>query len=90
MRTKSTWLIALAFFAFMALVIWSSFSGGEAHCQVCMVFAGQRNCASAVGASEAEAERAARTTACATISDGVTSSIQCEHTQPATRTCSAR
>ncbi|MBK7974843.1 MAG: hypothetical protein IPK07_16700 [Deltaproteobacteria bacterium] len=90
MGSKVTWLIVLAFAAFIGFVVWSAQTGGQTHCQVCMTFGGLKNCAAAAGPTIEEAERAARTAACATISNGVTESIQCEHEAPTTRSCSNR
>lgn len=52
-----------------------------------MSFNGMRNCATAVAASQSDADRAARTTACSPIAGGVTAGIQCEHSEPVSRTC---
>ena len=51
-------------------------------CEVCVTYKGQTNCARATGASEEEAQRTAQDTACATISAGMTESIQCSNTPP--------
>ncbi len=90
MGSKATWLIVLAFLAFIGFVVWSAQSGGQSHCQVCMTFGGMKNCASAAGTTIEEAERAARTAACATITSGVTESIQCDHSAPTSRSCGNR
>ncbi len=51
-------------------------------CEVCMEFEGRENCAVASGTTEEEAVRTATDTACATISAGMTESIQCSRTKP--------
>ncbi len=90
MSNKSMWLIVLAFLTFVGFLVWSSFGSGHASCQVCMVFDGSRNCATAAGPSLAEAERAARGAACATIANGVTASMQCDHSEPVSRSCTGK
>ncbi len=50
--------------------------------EVCMEFKGRTNCATASGTTEEEAVRTATDTACATISAGMTESIQCSRTPP--------
>ena len=51
-------------------------------CEVCMEFKGRTNCATASGTTQEEAVRTATDTACATISGGMTESIQCSRTPP--------
>jgi hypothetical protein len=88
MSGKSMWWIALVFSLFVGFAVWSSFSSGKARCDICMEFGGTRNCASAAGADVAVAERSARNAACATIANGVTASMQCEHSPAVSRSCS--
>jgi hypothetical protein len=47
-----------------------------------MEFKGMASCATAAGRTEEVALRSATTTACATISSGVTDSIACDQTPP--------
>ncbi|MEC8932216.1 MAG: hypothetical protein VX528_19595 [Candidatus Latescibacterota bacterium] len=51
-------------------------------CRACVTFNGLTNCATASGTSREEALRTATTTACGSISGGVTQSIQCGNTTP--------
>jgi len=67
-------------------VVWLMYSSMQDitgySCEVCVTYKGQTNCAKAKGASEEEAQRTAQDTACATISAGMTESIQCSNTPP--------
>ncbi len=54
--------------------------------EVCMQFAGRTHCSVASGASRESALRTAVSTACASISGGVTDSQQCEHSAPVRET----
>lgn len=87
MSGRAIVLAVVAFVAFMAFVMWSTTAGSEVRCEVCMSFNGLQNCATAAAPTREDAERAARTTACAPISGGVTDSIQCDRSQPVSRTC---
>ncbi len=69
--------------AVLAAVIYSSMGLRQYTCEVCMEFKGRTNCATASGTTEEEAVRTATDTACATISGGMTESIQCSRTPPA-------
>ena len=66
----------------LAVVIYSSMGLRKFTCEVCMEFNGRTNCATASGTTEEEALRTATDTACATISAGMTDSIQCSRTPP--------
>lgn len=66
----------------LAVVIYSSMGLRKFTCEVCMEFKGRTNCATASGTTQEEAVRTATDTACATISAGMTESIQCSRTPP--------
>lgn len=68
--------------ALLALIVYSSMGLRQFTCEVCMEFQGRTNCATASGTTEEEAVRTATDTACATISAGMTESIQCSRTPP--------
>ncbi len=76
----------LAAIAFIVLVVgalvYSTMGLKQFTCEVCMDFKGRKNCATASGTTEEEAVRTATDTACATISAGMTESIQCSRTPP--------
>ncbi|MDE0102960.1 MAG: hypothetical protein OXN89_11320 [Bryobacterales bacterium] len=67
----------------LAAVVYSSLGLRQYTCEVCMEFQGRTNCATASGTTQEEAQRTATDTACATISAGMTESIQCSRTPPA-------
>ncbi|MCY4188561.1 MAG: hypothetical protein OXD30_08765 [Bryobacterales bacterium] len=76
-------LAAILFIAVvLGAVIYLSRGLRQHTCEVCMEFRGRSNCATASGTSEEEAVRTATDTACATISAGMTESIQCSRTPP--------
>ena len=76
-------LVSLLFgLAVLALIISSTMDLRQYSCEVCVTFNGRQNCAKASGTSEEEAQRTAQDTACATISGGMTESIQCSNTVP--------
>lgn len=64
-----------------AIVYWSM-GLGQFTFEVCMEYKGRTNCATASGTTKEEAVRTATDTACATISAGMTESIQCSRTPP--------
>ena len=76
----------LAAIVFLALVIgalvYSTLGLNQFTCEVCMEYKGRTNCATASGTTQEEAVRTATDTACATISAGMTESIQCSRTPP--------
>ncbi len=73
---------------FIAVLVFSTIglTRGRKRVEVCMQFAGRTNCSVASGASRESALRTAITTACASISGGVTDSQQCEHSTPVRET----
>lgn len=80
---KKAALIGIVFVIAVIAAIYFSMSNLAANrVEVCMEFKGLSSCATASGATEEVARRAATTTACATISSGVTDSIACDQTPP--------
>ena len=76
-------LVAILFgLAVLALIVSSTMDLRQYSCEVCVTFNGRTNCAKASGTSEEEAQRTAQDTACATISGGMTESIQCSNAVP--------
>ncbi len=84
--SKSAWLAILFIGAVLALLVYSSLGLKQHTYEVCMEFQGRTNCATASGTTKEEAIRTATDTACATISAGMTDSIQCSRTPPASVT----
>ena len=72
--------------AVLAAIVYSSLDLQQFTYEVCMEFKGRTNCAVASGTTKEEAIRTATDTACATISAGMTESIQCSRTPPASIT----
>ena len=67
----------------VAVILYSSMGLSKYTVEVCMEYKGRTNCATASGTTKEEAIRTATDTACATISAGMTESIQCSRTPPA-------
>lgn len=81
-------LIVAAIFA--SFLLWSTLSAQRVSCEACVEFGGSRNCAKVSGASEAEALRAAVSTACGPVTQGMNESIACQNRPPVTQRCSTR
>ena len=80
---KKAALIGVIFVIAVIAAIYYSTANLAAHrVEICMEFKGLSSCATASGATEENARRSATTTACATISSGVTDSIACDQTPP--------
>jgi len=75
---------------FLGILYWLTVSAQAAECHACVAYNGQQNCATASAASAAEAERQARTTACGTIAHGMSESIACANTPPASKECHSK
>ncbi len=69
--------------AVLGVIVYSSMGLRQFTYEVCMDYQGRTNCATASGTTQEEAIRTATDTACATISAGMTESIQCSSTPPA-------
>jgi hypothetical protein len=83
----TSWLAGAVLLAIVAVVVWSSLRVGGVRCEVCIDFGGRRACRAVDGASEEEALAAARTNACALLASGVTETMACERTEPASSGC---
>lgn len=81
--SKPVWAACLFVAIVLIAVIYFSLGLRQFTCEVCMEFQGRINCATASGTTREEAVRTATDTACATISGGMTESIQCSRTTPA-------
>lgn len=70
-------------------VLWMTYDilqGQIISCEVCMTFQGRQNCRVAQGADQQQCQQTATDNACATISSGMTESIQCSQSQPTSAT----
>ena len=81
-------LIIAALFA--GFLLWSTLSAQRVNCEACVEFGAGRNCAKVSGETEAEALRAAVSTACGPLAQGMNESIACQNRPPVRRQCSSR
>jgi hypothetical protein len=72
---------------FVAILLYGTLASQKASCSVVMEFAGARDSATASAESVAAAEQQAKTTACATISQGMNDRIACAARPPVVRRC---
>lgn len=80
---KKAALIGIVFVIVVIAAIYYSTANLAAHrVEVCMEFKGLTSCSTAAAATQEVALRNATTTACATISSGVTDSMACDRTEP--------
>lgn len=84
---RSTVVTLLALVAFAAILLYTTLTSQRAECRAVVEFEGQRNSAVASGATEADAEREARTAACGPIARGMNASIACANTPPIEKQC---
>ncbi len=80
--TKENKLGIIVAVVIVTVLVLSSLQLRQHTCEVCITFGGQTNCAIASGTTRKEAQGSATSTACASISGGVTQSIQCGNTAP--------
>ena len=66
----------------LVVIIWSTMNMSQVKIKACMQYEGRTNCATASGATKEFATRTAISTACASISGGVTGTIGCEGSKP--------
>jgi heme/copper-type cytochrome/quinol oxidase subunit 3 len=83
MRNKQiTLFIVVAAIAFFGALVYNTMSYSKHRVEVCMEFAGKKNCRIAQGATKEAAVRMAIENACALISSGMTESMACTGTPP--------
>ena len=80
--TKENKLGIIVAVVIVAVLVLASLQLRQHTCEVCITFGGQTNCAIASGTTRKEAQGSATSTACASISGGMTQSIQCGNTAP--------
>lgn len=81
---KKTILIGIAFIvALVGVLLYSTMSLRRYRVEVCMEFAGRKACRTAAAATREQALRAATENACALIAPGMTDSIACGNSRPA-------
>lgn len=69
------------------LLLRNTLSAQRVECNACVEFGGQRNCAAASAATQAEATKSAVTTACGVLARGMDQSIACDNTKPVSLEC---
>ena len=82
LMSKTVLLAILFVLAVVGTLVYSSMELRQFTCEVCIEYKGRSNCSVASGTTKEEAVRTATDTACATISGGMTESIQCGNTAP--------
>ena len=87
---RTSWLALAALVGLGAFVVYTSLQASGVRCEVCIEFGGGRECRAVDGATEREALMAARTNACALLASGVTNTMACERTEPASTACRPR
>lgn len=75
---------------FVAFLLWTTLGAQQVECEVCVEYAGQRNCATASNETEEAAMAAAQTTACGPVTAGMNDVIACQNRPPVTRQCRTR
>ena len=81
---KKTVILGIAFAVTVLIVlVYTTMGNNRYRCQVCVVFRGRQACRVAGASTEAQAQRTAMENACAEIASGVTDSMACGSTQPA-------
>jgi len=83
----TSWLGAVVLVGLVSFVVWSSFRIGSVRCEACIEFEGRKACRAVDGATEEETLTAARTNACALLASGVTQTMACQRTTPASSSC---
>ena len=86
---RTSWLALTALAGLAGFVVYTSLGVGNVRCEVCIEFGGSRACRAVDAATEREALAAARTNACALLTSGVTNTMACERTEPASTGCQA-
>ena len=81
-------LMTLTTVGFVGILLYGTLSSQKASCSVVMEFAGGRDSATASAETVAAAEQQAKTTACATISQGMNDRIACAARPAIVRRCS--
>jgi hypothetical protein len=67
----------------VAFVVLSTLNQPRIRCRACVIFEGRQDCRTVSASNRQEALRTAVSNACAQLASGVTDSIRCENTPPA-------
>ena len=80
---RPVWIGIVFALAVLGYIVYSSMNLSGHRVEVCITFGGRTNCRTAAGSTEEFARRTATSNACAELASGVTDSIACENTPPA-------
>jgi hypothetical protein len=89
MKLRHGLLVLTAMILFMGGVVWSTMSGVETECEVCLTFGTEQVCRSGRGASEVEALQAAQESVCGGNTSGMAEIIACRNATPDRAFCQA-
>ncbi len=80
--------IGLAVAVVFGVAMWrATLAEQSVRCELCIEFEGRRACREGAGSDQDMAVRAARSAACAVLSNGVTQGMQCDRMPPASMQC---
>ena len=82
------WIGLLLGAAFLAALVWSTWSQAGVECEACVEYGGASVCRSVAASDTEEAARQAQANACAILSRGVTQGLECDRTPPRSLRCS--
>ncbi len=86
-RSTRITLTLLGILGFVALLFYGALSQSQVSCEVCVEYAGQRNCQTSRGESPDLAMQGAHSAACANLTSGVTNAFRCGQTRPYSSRC---
>jgi hypothetical protein len=86
--SKQARLLTIAAVAlFVGFLLWSTLRAQQVECTVCVVYNGERNCATASHETEEAAAQSAQSTACGPLARGMNDVIACGNRVPESRQC---
>lgn len=83
----SRFVIPVVFALFVGFVLYTTMTGNEARCEVCVEVDGQQACRTASGADSEQAIRTATENACAQLVSGMSATRRCMAQPPASVSC---
>ena len=89
MKRRHALAILAVMLLFMGGVIWSTLTGVETECEVCLTFGTEQVCRLGRGASEVEALQAAQESVCGGNTSGMAELIACRNALPDRASCQA-
>jgi hypothetical protein len=90
MPSPAKLLTIAAVLIFAGFLLWTTLGAQQVECEVCVEYAGQRNCATASNETEEAALASAQMTACGPVASGMNDVIACQNRPPVTRQCRTR